>query len=170
MTADQLILWYYSTNEAFGAPAMNFIDSTGRIYDTACCFCEHKVRQTITDGTWVCANHHCGKPWHFIDAYIFKGEVQQPPNSDTFADRLSNWLDIGTVLYKYLNEYGTCARVYVAYARGFQIAEISAAHSPGLWLTEPGCGWSPRTVYRRKEEGRAEWIRRISDAGISFDP
>ena len=88
-----------------------------------------------------------------------------------FEYRNAKWIDVGTQLYHFMNDPKgrTSARVYVAFAMGYHVSEISATHSSALWFTEPGCGWSPRTVYRHKEAGRVEWVRRLAEAGITFD-
>ncbi|MEE8551564.1 MAG: hypothetical protein V3T08_09965 [Gemmatimonadota bacterium] len=180
MTADDLIRWYYRQRDSFGPPPMNFVDSTGRMFVEECKFplkgkpgevCGSKVRKMEPDGTWICVNFKCAKPWAFEDCDIFKGVVQKTARIDTFEHRHAKWIDVGTQLHHFMNtrEYRTSARVYVAFVMGHTIAKISATHSPRLWFTEPGEAWSERTVYEHKRIGRAEWSRRLWSAGLPFD-
>lgn len=171
MTASALIRWYYRTRDSFGAPGMDFVDSTGLMYAKKCKHCGHKARRETSIGFWVCDNFKCGKPWSTLDCYIFKGEVKRAPRSDGFEHRNAKWIDVGTQLHLFMTDAKcrTSARVYIAYSRGFPITEISAANDSKLWLTEPGTGWSPRTVYRHKKAGHKEWVDRLQTAGILFD-
>lgn len=169
MTADDLVRWYYRQRDSFSAPPMNFVDSTGRVYAASCPSCNHKIRHGKSNGDWVCGS--CGRPWEFVDRHIFKGEVQKTARIDTFEHRYAKWIDLGTQLHHFMNDdqFRTTARVYVAFVMGFKVAQISATHSPKLWFTEPGAAWSERTVYRHKEAGRTEWVRRLMTTGIPFD-
>lgn len=149
---------------------MNFVDSTGRIYGKRCGKCKGKVRESRADGAYICADHNCGVLWPYIERHIFKGEVKKSkrPSSEFMYAR---WLDVGVQLHFFLTDplWRTNARVYVAYVMGFSVAKISAHANDEFWGTIPGSGWSRSVIYERKDKGRREWIRRLSDAGIPFD-
>ena len=172
MTAEGLIRWYYRERESFGPPGLNFVDSTGRVYDETCSKCSGKKREPRSDGVYICADHKCAARWLYEDRHIFKGEVQKSkrPSSEF---RHAKWLDVGIKLHHFLHsknsETRTSARVYVAYVMGYSVSKIAARAAPELWGFKPGAPWSTRTVYRRKEQGRIEWMTRLTRAGISFE-
>lgn len=147
---------------------MHLVDSTGRIY-TDSCECGHLVRHSTKEGNWVCGR--CGKAWLYVDRDILKGEVQTSPRKGGFELRHSRWIDVGTQLHHFLVDslWAMPARVFVAHSMGFGIAVIAANNSVALWRMPGVVGWSERTVYRYKEDGRSEWTRRLLVAGIPFD-
>ncbi len=62
MTVSQLIRWYYQNRDGGGAPGMDFVDSTGRIYAEVCRGCGWRTRHTNAMKGYVLANF--GDNWH----------------------------------------------------------------------------------------------------------
>lgn len=123
MNPDELVRWYYRMRDSFGAPALNPVDSTGRVYAPRC-YCGSRTRHCRSDGEWVCG--HCGQAWGYVDRHIFKGEVQKSIRPDTFERRHARWIDVGVQLYNFLNDvtWRRDARLFVAYAMGFTLIQL----------------------------------------------
>lgn len=179
MTPAGLVVWYYQTRESLGAPGLNFIDSTGRVYAKDCEACDYKFRNCNKVGAWVCGR--CGKPWAFEDHFILKGEVQTPNPTDIFERQLSKWVDVGVVLYNILKdpEFFWDMRLYVATCNGFKVdprrdpVEGDEARPPLadmfvlLWPNAPG-PWGRRSMFYRVSRAKKEWTRQLSKTGIKY--
>ncbi len=178
MTADDYIRFYYRTRDSFGAPALDFVDSTGRMFAKKCErslegksgeMCGSKKRKMNVDGNWVCDNHRCGKPWAYVDAYIFKGEVQKSKRVHTFDDTNARYFDVAIHLYKFLNDrqWKWGARLYVAHAVGWSIRRLVSdfhVHFPAAPMVQRS------RMSERVVQARMEWEIRLHEAGLPVQP
>ncbi len=178
MTADDYVRFYYRTRDSFGAPALNFVDSTGRMFADKCEYalegkqskiCGSKERKMCPDGTWICANHRCTKPWAYVDAYIFKGEVQKSVRIHTFDGPNALYFDIARLLFLFLNdgEWRWTGRLYVAHAMGWTMRRLvddfrkHYPDAPPFQLTQ---------THHRVGQGRLEWETRLHQSKIPVHP
>lgn len=164
MTPDGTIRWYYRQRDSFGAPAMNFVDSTGRMYAESCADCGYKIRHCRDDTVWVCGS--CGQTWGFVDRHIFKGEVQKSIRTDTFERINARWIDVGTQIHHFTNDplWRWDARLYVLHALGFSLREL-AAQGPNFLPSRPGA-WGKSVLGDRIVSARGEFSGRLKSVGI----
>lgn len=156
------ITWYFRVRESHGAPGMNFVDSTGRLYADRCGKCRATHRQCRNDRVWVCGS--CGRDWDYADRHIFKGEIQKSVRFDGFELKNARQFDIGFQLDKFLKGHEVEGHLYVANAMGFPIREL-CEKGPERWPTW-GISWSFRSVRDRVNEGSAIWEDMLLKAGI----
>ncbi len=178
MTADQYVRFYYRTRDSFGAPALDFVDSTGRMFAKKCErelegkpgeVCGSKNRTMNPDGNWICGNHRCGKLWAYVDAYLFKGEVQTSTRIHTFDGSYGMYFDVARVLYHFLNtqQWRWSGRLYVAYVMGWTMRRLVDdfrkfyPKSPPVRLTQ---------THDRIGQARLEWEIRLHEASIPVQP
>jgi hypothetical protein len=164
MTPDATVRWYYRMRDSFGAPAMNFVDSTGRMYAETCADCGYKIRHCRDDTVWVCGR--CGLTWGYVDRHIFKGEVQKSIRTDTFERVNARWIDVGTQIHYFLEDplWKWDARIYILNALGFSMRQI-AADGPKMFPAVKG-SWDKMIVCRRIVAARGEFFGRLKNAGI----
>ena len=154
MTPDGWVEWYYHKRASFGAPALNYVDSTGRYYLQTCSKCRHRKRHPTKSGDWVCG--HCGAPWRYRDQYIPKGAVQTSARPVDFGHVHAQYFDIGVLLSHFLRDHPWSAGLYVAFSLGWSQRKL-AALGP----------WGKDTVRRRIDFARRDWGDRLHAAGIT---
>ena len=178
MTPAALVVWYFETRDGLGAPGLNFIDSTGRIYGKDCGTCGFIYRNCNKVGVWVCGK--CGKPWPYEDHFILKGEVQTPNPPDVFERQNARWVDVGVILHRLLSreELRWDMRLYIATCLGFKIdprrdaKEGDVARPPladmvrELWPEAPG-PWSRMSMFRRVKKAKQAFEAELTLAGIT---
>lgn len=178
MTPAEWLRWYYRTRDGFGAPGLNFVDSTGRIYGKECDACGYRTRHATNPGAWVCGR--CGKNWPFEDVHIFKGEVQKPTVTDVFERQNADWIDVGVVLASLLEDpsFEWDMKLYIATCFGHGIDprcdKEGNVKIPGLavrfrrlWPDAPG-PWGRTCLYERVSRAKGEWTIRLSRLGVSI--
>jgi hypothetical protein len=179
LTPAGIVVWYYETRDGLGAPGLNFIDSTGRVYDKSCESCGFIYRNCNKESVWVCGK--CGKPWLYEDHFILKGEVQTPNPPDVFERQNARWVDIGVILHRLLGDAGTHwdMRLYIATCHGFKVDPRKDANEESeprpplaamfqeLWPEAPG-PWSRATMFRRVKRAKQAFERKLEEAGINF--
>ncbi len=176
MTPGGYVKWYYITRDGFGAPGLDFVDSTGRVYAKKCGKCGHAKRHPTKAGGWVCGK--CGRAWDHEDRFIFKGEVQKPKTFDIFERQNARWFDLGTIIFRMLDddEWEWDMKLYIATCLGHSVDPLTDADGvvrmPGLaakftelWPGAPG-PWSRASIYRRVTRAKDEWVRRLTRAGV----
>ena len=178
MTADDYVRFYYRTRDSFGAPALNFVDSTGRMFVAKCErslegkpgeTCGSKERKMNPDGNWICANHRCAKPWAYEDKLIFKGEVQTSNRVHTFDGPNGLYFDIARLLYLFLMDpqWKWSGRLYVAYTMGWTMRRLvndfrkQYPDSPPVRLTQ---------THDRIGLARHEWEVRLHESDVPVLP
>lgn len=150
--------------DSFGAPALNFVDSTGRVYAESCGECKAEIRHCRGDGSWVCGR--CGALWGYMDRHIFKGEVQKSIRTDTFERLNARWIDVGTQIHRLINDplWKWDAKLYIANVMGFSVRQLMK-DGPRMFPTRPGA-WGKSVVHDRIVAARGEFFGRLRDAGI----
>jgi len=167
VTPEGWIRWYYDTRESFGAPALNYVDSTGRIYAKECGSktrgktCRSKHRHCKNDGVWVCGR--CGSVWKFWDRYLLKGEVSISLRPKGFDDQNARYFDVGRLLSRFYADHGHDARVFAIHAMGASEREIAERFADPHDQDRP---WSRSTVHRVLADARREWVEKLRSAGI----
>ncbi len=178
MTSDGWIRWYYQTRDSFGAPALDFVDSTGRMFVKKCEHtlegrsgevCGSKVRNMKPDGNWICGNFKCAKPWAYEDVYIFKGEVQKSVRVHTFDTTNARYFDVAHQLYGFMtdDQWRWGAKLYVAHALGWSERRL-AVEFPLAFPDAPVIRKSQ--VHNRIVQARLEWEIRLHAAHIPVHP
>lgn len=179
MTPSGIIVWYYTTKADLGAPGLNFIDSTGRVYAKACEACGFVFRNCNKATVWVCGK--CGKPWKYEDHFILKGEVQTPNPPDVFERQNARWVDIGVILHRLLGneELKWDMRLYISTCHGFQVDPRKDANEEStprpplaamfqqLWPNAPG-PWGRRSMFYRVGKAKLAFQDELEKAGINF--
>ena len=168
MTGAETVRWYYKTRDAIGAPALDFVDSSGRLYDKSCRHCGFLVRhyrQSWKD--YVCGR--CGENWHFEDHHIFKGEVQTSPKRDGWENRNLFWTQVGTVLHGMLSHkaWKWDMRIYVATCVGCTIGDLETVFVAN-YPEAPG-PWGRSSIFTRIKRAKDEWERRLKVAGVEVE-
>ena len=176
MTPSGLIVWYYAVREDLGAPGLNFIDSTGRIYHDDCGHCGYRFSNPTKTGEQVCGK--CGQLWGFDDCFILKGEVQTHKRTDSFERKNERWATIGMLLSRMLAgaEFYWDFRLYIATCHGFSVDPQKDMHGEvnqlcladmfqRLWPKAPG-PWGRTMLYGRVLRAKKEWASRLQKAGI----
>lgn len=156
------IQWYFRVRDSHGAPAMNFVDSTGRLYAKKCMKCGATHRQCRNDSVWVCGR--CGHDWDYADRHILKGEIQRSVRFDGFEMKNARQFDIGRLLDVFLREHEIPAHLYVANCADFTIRTL-CEDGPARWPTW-GISWSFRSVRDKVNQGSAIWEDVLTKAGI----
>lgn len=156
------VQWYMEVRDSHGAPGLNFVDSTGRIYSPNCGKCRATHRQCRNDRVWVCG--HCGREWDYVDKQIMKGEIQRSIRFDGFELKNARQFDIGCQLDRFLKNHEVEAHLFVANAMGFSIREL-CEKGPERWPTW-GLSWSFRSVRDKVNDGSAIWEDMLLKAGI----
>ena len=167
MTADGWIIWYFRTRDSFGAPALKYVDSIGRVYGKACAQCEGTRRETRSDGAYICANHRCGKLWPYEDCMILKGIVQKSARVIDFGTINARYFDVAALLHRFLRDeqWQWDAKLYTANTLGYSVRDLSVQF-PAAFEDAPGA-FSKSAVMRRIAAAREEWRRRLTVADIS---
>lgn len=179
MTPSGIIVWYYETKAGLGAPGLNFIDSTGRVYGKACQSCGFVFRNCNKATVWVCGK--CGKPWAYEDHFILKGEVQTPNPPDVFERQNARWVDIGVILHRLLSDENLKwnMMLYIATCHGFQVdprKDVNQESTPRLplavmfqelWLEAPG-PWGRTMLFGRIFKAKKAFERELQKTGINF--
>lgn len=166
MSPDGWIWWYYKTRDSFAAPALNYVDSTGRIYRKRCRQCKGRKRHGTKGGDWVCG--HCGADWPYVDRHIFKGEVQKSRRIYDFGHRHARYFDVARVLREFIDdqEWKWAARLYVANVMGYSLRRLAE----GFRQTYPDAPHFEKTKITEKiSEARKEWQRRLQSIGVTAD-
>ncbi len=156
------IQFYFRVRDSHGAPAMNFVDSTGRVYAKQCGKCGATHRQCRNDRVWVCGR--CGRDWDYVDRQIMRGEIQRSIRFDGFEMKNARQFDIGRLLDRLLRKHEVEGHLYVASAMGFSIREL-CEKGPERW-PKWGISWSFRCVRDRVNDGNAIWEDMLLQAGI----
>ena len=172
MTPKALICWYYDKRDALGVKGFNPIDSVGRWYFKTCRskkqgkVCGYRKRSLRLDGTWFCGK--CGSAWKFSDRFMFKGEVQLTPHSDTVNAADNRHIDVGMVLHGLLNDekWRWDMMIYVASCQGHSIGNNALARKFREEYPEVPGPWSRPTLFRRAARARDEWVRRLELSGV----
>ncbi len=178
MTADDYVRFYYRTRDTFGAPALNFVDSTGRMFAKKCeksidgkpgVVCDSKKRTMKPDGNWICDNHKCGKPWSYEDVDLFKGEVQTSKRVHTFDGPNGRYFDIARLLFLFLTDpqWKWNSRMYVAYTMGWTIRRLVSefhVHYPKAPLVQRS------QINEKVIQARMEWETRLLESDIPVLP
>lgn len=163
MTADGWIQWYFDVKDSFGAPALTYIDSVGRIYAKRCQKCRGKVRHATSAHGWVCG--HCGAAWRYWDRCLSKGEIQKSLRPHGFDERHARYFDVARLFYLFINGSKPWdAKLYVLHAMGHPIRRLAEAF-PAAYPDAPG-PFSRESTRRRVQAARADWERLLSSAGI----
>lgn len=157
MTADDAIRMYYRMRDSFGAPALNFVDSTGRMHADTCAKCGGKKRHETKVGDWVCG--HCGANWPYVDRFIFKGEVQKSPSSRTFDDVHARYFDVARALDGLLRAIPWDARLYIANVMGYNLRQLERDFP--ITFPEATGSFSRRSISRRIKVAREAWTSRL---------
>ncbi len=172
MTPAGFVVWYYNTKADLGAPGLNFIDSTGRVYAKVCEGCDCVFRNCNKANVWVCGK--CGKPWPYEDHFILKGEVQTPNPPDVFERQNARWVDIGVILHRLLENDFTKwnMRLYIATCHGFRIDPQDDQPSLAemfreLWPEAPG-HWGRRMMFYRVKKAKQLFEQELGKAEINF--
>lgn len=161
MTADGWLRFYYATRDSIGAPGLDFVDSTGRVFAKRCDACEGKKRHGTKLGDYVCG--HCGAPWPYVDQQIFKGEVQKTARCGSFDDSLGRYFDVAKLLGEFMKEHPWDAKLYIAHVvAGLSFAELG----PEFERRFARPPLSKSSAYRRVQSARAAWDRKLRRAGI----
>ncbi len=166
MTPAGWIRYYYDRKESIGAPALNIIDSEGRIYDSRCSKCKGKARHQKDEGYWVCG--HCGEVWEFHDVVIFKGKrAKTPPRPHGFDRQLGRMFDIGRLISRFLADpdYRWDARLYIGQvACGYSQREL--AKQAHIFFPDIPGGLSKTSVQRRLTRASLRWSAIVKTAGL----
>jgi len=162
LTADGWIRFYYDQRESFGAPALNYIDTVGRVYAKRCSKCHARIRHCTSNHEWVCGK--CGAPWKFWMRALSKGEIQKSMRPFGFDESNARYFDIARLLHVFLTEGGWNAKLYVVNAMGEPMASL-AEKFPLRFPEAPG-PWSVGSVHARIRTARTEWAERLTAAGI----
>jgi len=175
-TPDSLIRWYYAAREDIGAPGLDPVKSEGRVWARVCGAerlrggrgsCRSAKWHFTANGERVCG--HCGAAWRYRTRYMLRGEVQETVRNVAELAH-ARLVDIGSLLQLFLRDerWRWTSLIYVAAARGAShrslVAEGAATYP------EAPFQWTIRQVQNRIAQGRAEWARRLTRAGISVAP
>ena len=160
-----------------GARALNFVDSTGRIYRKVCrtkkkngAKCSSKIRHwSGKQKAYVCGR--CGAAWKYVDKFMARGEVQVSRDVD-LADRVrAEGATIGLLLHRFLADepYRWESRLFV-YAALSELGweKLHRTGRPDAFREFPKSWteWNLRGVLSR---GRAEFRCRLERAGLAVD-
>lgn len=160
------VRWYLYKRDNEGAPAMNFVDSSGRLHAARCGRCRSYVRHSTRVGDPVCG--HCGAPWPYVTKHLMKGEVKRSLNPDASEDRLARFADVGRIIHRMLTDHhwGWPMRYFVANAAGFSVREI-AREAVRVWPGAPDR--SKSQVHEHASRAEVEFARRLAEAEIPVD-
>lgn len=177
MTPDNYIRWYYERRDA-GAPALNIVDSEGRVYRQGCSKCPSTIRHPTRDGGFACGR--CGAPWPYDDVFLLKGEVTKAAHvrgrrvyavpqrrADESERRLSTLVQVGTLLHRMLSEAETAIsmRIYVLSVMGMTVAEITRTAPERLKLPK-SFPVSESSIKRIIRSTRDRWATALDEAGL----
>jgi len=172
VSPDGWVRWYYDTRDSFGAPALNYIDTVGRVYAKRCSAkkqngakCNARIRHCTSTHEWVCGK--CGASWKYWMRALSKGEIQKSLRPFGFDQPLARYFDVARLLHDFLREGGWNAKLYVVNAMGEPAAEL-AQRFPERFPDAPG-PWRKTDVLDRVRTARAEWIERLASAGIKVN-
>ena len=167
MTPDGWIRFYYDQRDSFGAPALNYIDTVGRVYAKRCSArgCRARIRHCTSTHEWVCGK--CGAPWKYWNRALSKGEIQKSLRPFGFDQPLARYFDVARLLHVFLIERQWNARLYVLHAMGESNADL-ATNFPTRFPDAPG-PWSKESVRTRVNAARQEWVERLAAAGIKVN-
>jgi len=163
--ADKWVRWYYEVVADTGAPALDPVDSQGRVFDDLCKACDFKHRHWSDDKKhWVCG--HCGVLWGYHDVTMFKGEIETQRRPGGSEHRLSRRIDVGTQFSQFTQDPKMRweARLYVANCLGFSIRHLTAN---GRKTWGQGFVWNYRQVREAIILGRLEWTKRMASIGLA---
>lgn len=173
-TPDGLIRWYYEKRKEHSARGLDLVKSRGRVYYKRCgamvlrdgrkVACTSELIHINRHGERVCGR--CGSTWRHRERFQLRGEVQESLRGDGFELSMSRWIDVGTLLDRFLGDavWHWESRLYTANALGRSRKELTV---------HPPSGFGPASYHRVRtfiEAGRAEWTRRLVGAGIAIDP
>jgi len=164
MSPDSWIAYYYRMKDSFGAPAMDLVDSTGRVYEERCAGCGGSVKHGTKRGVIVCG--HCGEPWPYVDRHVLKGHYSRTRRANGFDVKHAGYFDVARLLHRFLADerWYWPARMYVASVNGFTVRTLArefAATFPEY--TGPS---SRSAIGDRIGWAREEWARRLEAAGL----
>ncbi len=162
MTPDGYILWYYRTRDSFGAPALDYIDSVGRMFAKKCS-CGSKLRHTTSIGDYVCG--HCGKDWAYEDALLLKGVVKGATSSNSFDMKNARFFDVAKKIDTMLRQHEWDMKLYILNVLGQSQRDLSVRF-PANFPDAPG-PWSKDSVRRRIIAMRELFDRRLRAAGMN---
>lgn len=170
MTPDGYIRDYLSRSRR-GALGLNFVDSTGRVYLKRCQKCKYRHRHwSSQEKAWVCG--HCGVIWKYRSRYMLKGEVQVTPNPGVASAVAVDIATIGVLLDRWLRDPHAArwhARLYL-YKVGTETGlELMVREGKPPELRACPYPWTRWRVGEAIREGRREWVRRLSRAGLPVD-
>lgn len=165
MTPTGWLRWYYAKRDSFGPPALDLVDSTGRLYRKTCSKCRSKVRHfKASENCWVCGR--CGTPWPYVDRYMLKGAVDSSPRSRYFDERHSRYFDIGKALARLLNgPEGWNMMLYVANALGHSERNLER-HFWNAYPDAPG-PLSRSEINRRIRAAKSRWAEELERMGLA---
>lgn len=143
---------------------MNLLDSTGRLYAARCPGCRAVHWRETLNHVRVCGQ--CGMQWPYVERYMLKGEVQRTPRRTDFADGISTWMQVGTVMRSMITdpEFHWDYKLLVAHVMGTKperMEETMLAHYPDA----PG-PWSRRSLFSRYKRARVELQKRLEKAEV----
>lgn len=162
-TPKSLLRWYFMVKDSHGAPALSFIDSTGRLYAKHCTKCKAKLRHHKKDGFPVCG--FCGAAWAFVDRHIMKGEIQRTLKTSGHELKNAKQFDVGRLVHNLLQSDPIPGHLYVANSMHMPIRQLVEV-GPEYW-PDWKFSWSRHAVHQAIKQGAELWERSLSDAGIS---
>lgn len=174
MTPDGWIKWYYERRDA-GAPAMNIVDSEGRVYRAKCLKCPSTIRHPTREGGYACGR--CGAAWPYDDVFLLKGQITKSAKvrgkrvssvpqraADESERRYATLVQVGTVLHRLLSNRNTAVamRLYVLNAMGMSVAEIARTAPERLKISPV----SETTLKRTIRATRETWAAALDRVGL----
>ena len=164
MSPDGWIRYYYERRDSAGAAAFNIADAAGWVLAPKCAKCDGRKRYQNETLEWICARKRCitngeRTRWPLEPALVARGIVQTSMRKDHGEGRMGKYLDLGRELQRFLLEYGTVGRIYVAAALGHSRVTI-AEQGPRAWPADmfPWSEWHVRSAIR---EGREAWMKHL---------
>lgn len=158
------IQWYYEVKDSHGAPALSFIDSTGRLYGKHCTKCRGKNRHARRGGGYACG--YCGADWPYVDRFILKGEIQRSLTTSGFEIKNARQFDIGRLIHNLLLSQMIPGHLYVANAMHFSIRKL--VESGSEYWPDWEFTWTRHAVHEAVKRGASVWEKSLTEAGIHF--
>jgi hypothetical protein len=167
VTPDGFIRYYYES-ESEGAPGLDPIDSTGRVYAEKCGACPSRTKNPLNIGGYACGR--CGADWPFEDRFVLKGIVSRQvkvrgkrvsnvpsPSPGGSERRISRRVDVGVLLAHFTTNprWRSSAGYYIANVLGYSVRELAEK-----------TGASRSAVGRWISVARVEWSSRLEAAGL----
>ncbi len=159
---DTILREWISVVEDTGAPALNMVDSEGRLYAKKCGECASKTRHySSMRHIWVCGQ--CGYAWDYRDGFLLKGAVQRSRKAGGHENwLLSTRIDYGILLDGWYNEpqWSWEVLIYAGYCVGMSPDDITKEMT--MEFPQAPGPWGRASIYRRVQRARSEFIRRLT--------